>query len=185
MKQVLSSDIQYRQINVDDPVYAQIHEFAAKNFEQIDALNTAVHTADEVRTMVSNIIGEDVEPSTTLLPPVLMDFGYHLSLGKDVFINRGVVLVDLGGITIEDHVLIGPHAALLTVNHPLDPKNRRGLIVKPITIKRNAWIGANATILQGITIGENSVVAAGATVTHDVPDNTVVAGVPAKVIKTL
>lgn len=185
MKQVLSSDIQHRQINVDDPVYAQIHEFAAKNFEQIDALNTAVHTADEIRTMVSNIIGEDVDSSTTLLPPVLMDFGYHLSLGKDVFINRGVVLVDLGGITIEDHVLIGPHAALLTVNHPLDPKNRRGLIVKPITIKRNAWIGANATILQGVTIGENSVVAAGATVTHDVPDNTVVAGVPAKVIKTI
>nr|WP_274960648.1 DapH/DapD/GlmU-related protein [Bifidobacterium crudilactis] len=114
-----------------------------------------------------------------------MDFGYHLSLGKDVFINRGVVLVDLGGITIEDHVLIGPHAALLTVNHPLDPKHRRGLIVKAITIKRNAWIGANATILQGVTVGENSVVAAGATVTRDVPDNTVVAGVPAKVIKTI
>jgi acetyltransferase-like isoleucine patch superfamily enzyme len=185
VQQVLSSDIRNQQITTDDPVYTEIHEFAAKNFKQIDVLNTAVHTADEVRAIVSNIIGEDVDPSTTLLPPVLMDFGYHLSLGKDVFINRGVVLVDLGGITIEDHVLIGPHAALLTVNHPLDPKHRRGLIVKAITIKRNAWIGANATILQGVTVGENSVVAAGATVTRDVPDNTVVAGVPAKVIKTI
>jgi acetyltransferase-like isoleucine patch superfamily enzyme len=57
--------------------------------------------------------------------------------------------------------------------------------VGPIRIKRNAWIGANATVTQGVTIGENAVVAAGAVVTKDVPDNTVVGGIPAKVIKTV
>ena len=95
------------------------------------------------------------------------------------------MFTDLGGITLEDHVLIGPRANLLTVNHPQDPKQRRSLIVKPITIKRNAWIGAAATILPGVTVGENAIVGANALVTKDVPANTVVGGNPAKVIKEI
>jgi acetyltransferase-like isoleucine patch superfamily enzyme len=91
----------------------------------------------------------------------------------------------MGGITIEDDVLIGPKVNLITENHPLDPANRKALISKPIVVKRNAWIGAAATILPGVTIGENSVVAAGALVTSDVPPNTVVGGVPAKIIKSI
>ena len=91
----------------------------------------------------------------------------------------------MGGITIEDNVLIGPKVNLITENHPLDPTDRRALICKPIVIKRNAWIGAAATILPGVTIGENAVVAAGAVVSKDVPANTIVGGVPAKIIKTI
>ena len=91
----------------------------------------------------------------------------------------------MGGITIEDEVLIGPKVNLITENHPIDPKDRRALITKPILIKRKAWIGAGVTILPGVTIGENAVVAAGAVVTKDVPDNTIVAGVPAKIIKSI
>ena len=91
----------------------------------------------------------------------------------------------MGGITIEDDVLIGPKVNLITENHPLGPVNRRALIAKPIVIKRNAWIGAAATILPGVTVGENSVVAAGAVVTTDVPANTIVGGVPAKFIKNI
>ncbi|HAX1042357.1 TPA: sugar O-acetyltransferase, partial [Enterococcus faecium] len=82
-----------------------------------------------------------------------------------------------------DSVLIGPRVNLITVNHLTDPKERRGLLVKPIHIKKNAWIGAGATILPGVTIGENAIVAANATVTKDVPDNTIVAGIPAKIVK--
>lgn len=74
---------------------------------------------------------------------------------------------------------------MLTEGHPLSPENRHSLTVGPIRIKKNAWIGAAATIAQGVTIGENSVVAAGAVVTKDVPDNTAVGGVPAKILKTL
>jgi acetyltransferase-like isoleucine patch superfamily enzyme len=91
----------------------------------------------------------------------------------------------LGGITVEDDVLIGPKVNIITENHPLDPSDRRALICKRVLIKRNAWIGAGATILPGITIGENSVVAAGSVVTKDVPDNVVVGGVPANIIKPL
>lgn len=72
---------------------------------------------------------------------------------------------------------------MLTVNHPQDPKQRRSLIVEPITIKRNAWIGAAATILPGVTVGENAIVGANALVTKDVSANTIVGGNPAKVIK--
>jgi acetyltransferase-like isoleucine patch superfamily enzyme len=91
----------------------------------------------------------------------------------------------MGGITLEDHVLLGPKVNLITENHPADPANRSALICKPIVIKRNAWIGAAATILPGVTIGENAIVAAGAVVSRDVPANTAVGGVPAKFIKTI
>ncbi len=74
---------------------------------------------------------------------------------------------------------------LISESHPLDPADRKTLVLKPILIKQNAWIGAAATILPGVTIGENSVVAAGAVVSKDVPDNTIVAGIPAKIIKSL
>jgi acetyltransferase-like isoleucine patch superfamily enzyme len=74
---------------------------------------------------------------------------------------------------------------LITEKHPLDSADSRAIITKPIVIKRKAWIGAAATILPGVTIGENSVVAAGAVVSKDVPDNTIVGGIPAKVLKNL
>ena len=82
-------------------------------------------------------------------------------------------------------MLIGPKVNLITENHPTAPAERKNLYCKPIIIKRNAWIGAAATILPGVTIGENAIVAAGAVVSKDVAANTIVGGVPAKVIKTI
>jgi acetyltransferase-like isoleucine patch superfamily enzyme len=91
----------------------------------------------------------------------------------------------MGGITVGDNVLIGPKVNLVSENHPINPTQRKSLIGKPIVIKNNAWIGAGATILPGIAVGENSIVAAGAIVTKDVPDNTIVAGNPARPIKNI
>ncbi|NSL85815.1 hypothetical protein ECE50_003165 [Chitinophaga sp. Mgbs1] len=79
-----------------------------------------------------------------------------------------MILID--GITIENNALIGPKVNLITEHHPLNPANRKALVTKPILIKRNAWIGAVATILPGVTIGENAVVAAGSVVLKDVPE---------------
>ena len=95
------------------------------------------------------------------------------------------MMVDLGGITIEDDVLIGPDAYLISVNHQLKPKQRKELELKPVVIERNAWIGAKAMILPGVTIGENAVVAAGAVASKNVPANTVVADIPARIIKKI
>ncbi|WP_306106435.1 acyltransferase, partial [Klebsiella michiganensis] len=103
--------------------------------------------------------------------------------GKNIFINRAAMFVDLGGIIIEDNVLIGPRVNLLSVNHPELPMKRRGVLLAPITIKKFAWLGAGVTVLPGITIGENAIVAANATVTKDVPANAIVAGTPAKIIR--
>lgn len=101
-----------------------------------------------------------------------------------MFVNHDSTFLDIGGITIEDDVLIGPKVSLITESHPLNPSERKSLVVRPIIIERNAWIGAGAMILQGVTIGENAVVAAGALVRNDVPKNSLVAGVPARIIKT-
>jgi acetyltransferase-like isoleucine patch superfamily enzyme len=102
-----------------------------------------------------------------------------------VFINHACSFLDLGGITIEDHVLIGPKVNLITENHPVNPADRKSLVLGSIHIKKNAWIGAGATILPGVTIGENSIVAAGSVVNKDVPDNTIVGGIPAKLIRSV
>lgn len=94
------------------------------------------------------------------------------------------MMVDLGGITIEDDVLIGPGAYLISVNHQLKPKQRKELELKPVVIERNAWIGAKAMILPGVTI-EKAAVAAGAVASKNVPANTVVADIPARIIKKI
>lgn len=91
--------------------------------------------------------------------------------------------MDLGGVTIDDDVLIGPRVTLISVNHVENPRQRRNLITKSVHIKRHAWLGANVTVLPGVTIGENAIVGAGSVVTKNVPDNTVVVGNPAKKLR--
>lgn len=88
---------------------------------------------------------------------------------------------------IGDYVMIGPHTLIATVNHPISPMGRRKYlsVAKPVTIGNDVWIGGNVTILPGVTIGNNVIVAAGAVVTKDVPDNSLVGGVPAKLIRTI
>ena len=145
------------------------------------------HTADpgEIRQLLCEITGTAIDESVTVFTPLYINYGRHTQIGKNVFINFDCVFLDLGGITIEDNVLLAPKVSLLTESHPLDPAQRQTLIPKPILIKKNAWIGTSATILPGVTIGENAVVAAGSVVTKDVPDNVVVAGIPATFIKKI
>ncbi|WP_284653370.1 sugar O-acetyltransferase [Flavobacterium terrisoli] len=139
----------------------------------------------EIRDLLSQITNIKIDESVTVFPPLHINYGKHTKIGKNVFINFDCVFLDLGGITIEDNVLIAPKVSLLTEGHPTSIADRHSLIPKPIHIKKNAWIGANATILQGVTIGVNAIVAAGAVVSNDVPDNTIVGGIPAKILKTI
>lgn len=145
------------------------------------------NTADpnEVRDLLGQITGAEIEESVTVFTPFYINYGKHTKIGKNVFINFDCVFLDLGGITIEEGVLIAPKVSLLSEGHGISPEQRHSLIPKPIHIKKNAWIGAGATILQGVTIGKNSVVAAGSVVSKDVPDNVVVGGIPAKIIKEI
>ncbi|WP_312192212.1 sugar O-acetyltransferase [Sphingobacterium sp.] len=139
----------------------------------------------EIRNLLSQITGSIIDETTTVFTPLYVNYGKNTIIGKNVFINFDCVFLDLGGITIEDNVLIAPKVSLLTEGHPVESQNRQSLTVAPIRIKKNVWIGANATVLPGVTIGENAVVAAGSIVNKDVPDNTIVGGIPAKIIKTI
>jgi acetyltransferase-like isoleucine patch superfamily enzyme len=139
----------------------------------------------EIRDLLSQITGNQIDESVTVFTPLYINYGKHTKIGKNVFINFDCTFLDLGGITIEDGVLIATKVSLLSEGHPISPNQRHSLVPKPIHIKKNVWIGANATILQGVTIGENSVVAAGSVVSNDVPDNVVVGGIPARIIKTI
>lgn len=106
-------------------------------------------------------------------------------MGDQFLANYNVAILDIMPVHIGDYVMIGPNTLITTVNHPLTPKGRREHlgIGKPVTIGNDVWIGGNCTILPGVTIGNNVVIAAGAVVTHDVPDNCVMGGVPAKKIR--
>lgn len=139
----------------------------------------------EIRDLLSQITGSAIDESVAVFTPLYINYGRHTKIGKNVFINFNCTFLDLGGITIEDNVLIAPKVSLLSEGHPISPESRQSLIPGLIHIKKNAWIGAGATILAGVTVGENAVVAAGAVVSKDVPDNTVVGGIPAKIIKSI
>jgi acetyltransferase-like isoleucine patch superfamily enzyme len=171
-------------IQLTDPEYPKVWEIVARALRLSPELNASVDL-DQVRQRLGEIIGSQLDESTTVFVPFYTNFGRFIQIGKNVFINHACTFLDQGGITIEDNVLIGPKVNLITENHPLEPANRRALICKPIVIRRNAWIGAAATILPGVTVGENAVVAAGAVVSKDVPANTVVGGIPAKHIKNI
>lgn len=145
----------------------------------------AATKAVEIRDYLGQIIGAEIDSTTDVFTPIYINYGKDIKIGKNVFINFDCVFLGLGGIFIEDDVLIAPKVSILSEGHILDPAQRHTLVPGRIHIKRNAWIGAGATILPGVTIGENSVVAAGAVVSKNVPDNTVVAGVPAKVVKEI
>ncbi len=169
-------------VPLNDPEYPQIGEAVNRTFGLAARMNAASNVS-EVRALLGEIIGTPVDASTTVFPPFYTNVGRNITLGKNVFINHACSFLDLGGITIEDDVMIGPRVNITSENHPVDPVSRKTLVPSEVVVKKNAWIGAGATLLPGVTIGENSVVAAGAVVHKDVPPNTVVAGVPAKVLK--
>ncbi len=167
-----------------DPQAYKMREASYNTKKLLVQMNNATDP-EEIRDLLSQITGSKIDESVAVFTPLYINYGKHTKIGKNVFINFDCVFLDLGGITIDDGVLIAPKVSLLSESHPISPENRQSLVPKPIHIKKNAWIGANATILQGVTIGENSVVAAGSVVSADVPDNVIVGGTPAKIIKEI
>ena len=168
----------------NDPQSYKMREGSYTTKKLLVQMNNSSDPA-EIRSLLSQITATEIDESTAVFTPLYINYGKHTKIGKNVFINFDCTFLDLGGITIEDNVLIAPKVSLLSEGHPLSPENRQSLVPGHIHIKKNAWIGANATILSGVTVGENAVVAAGAVVSKDVPDNTIVGGIPAKIIKTI
>ena len=166
-------------------VHKTMHRLAEEARKITAEINGAFHTKEELQDLFFKLIDQPVDRTFGLFPPFYTDCGKNITVGKNVFINEGCCFQDQSGITIGDDCLIGQQVVIATLNHDLSPKHRKDMLPAPVKIGNNVWVGAHATILSGVTIGDNAVVAAGAVVTKDVPSNTVVAGVPAKVIKTI
>ena len=164
-----------------DELYADVQ----RTMRLCAEMNSGWHTEAEVRDYMRQITGSEIDETLRIFTPFHINYGKKTTFGRDCFVNFGCTFLALGGITIEDDVFIGPHCVLATEYHPESPETRHSLLTKPIVVKRNAWLGANVTVLAGVTIGENAIVAAGSVVTKDVPDNMVVAGSPARVIREI
>ena len=140
--------------------------------------------AEAVEAAIRDIFGT-VGANPIVLPRFSCDNGKNIHVGDTFLANYNVTILDIAPVYIGHDVMIGPGTIITTVGHPLSPKGRREHlgVAKPVIIGSDVWIGGNCTILPGVTIGNNVVIAAGAVVSHDVPDNVVVGGVPARVIK--
>lgn len=182
---IFKRDLSGESISINDSEFYKIKRIINEAQKILAKLNLSYHTREEVNRIFSRLTGRDVDPSFELLPPFYTDFGRNIKIGKNVFINQNCTFLDRGGIQIEDRALIGPKVNLITTNHTIEPAKRRNTESFPIYIGRNVWVGAGATITPGVTVGENAVIAAGAVVTRDVPPNTIVGGIPARVLKNI
>lgn len=173
--------------------------------ERYDALNPfLIKKLEATREMIwlfNSLRPSDVEERKKILKELLgtchddihvnqpfrCDYGCNIHIGTHFFANFNLTILDEAEVRIGDSVFIGPNVSIYTACHPLDAVERdKGVEwAEPVTIGNSVWIGGNVVILPGVTVGNNVVIGAGSVVTHDIPDNVVVAGNPAKIIKSL
>lgn len=118
-------------------------------------------------------------------PPFYCDYGYNITIGENVMLNYGCVILDVCPVSIGDHTLIGPNTHIYTACHSLNTQERLDDVEfgKAVTIGKNVWIGGNCCILPGVSIGDNTVIGAGSIVTKDIPENVIAAGNPCRIIR--
>lgn len=149
------------------------------------------YVANRWRATVFRLVGFDIGKGTLIGGmPVVTGSGAlqkRLVIGEQNWINFGCVFDIEGQITIGDRVDMGQEVLILTTTHEIDTRHRRAGAknIQPVIIESGVWLGARCVVLPGVTIGEGAIIASGAVVTKDVPPNTIVGGVPAKVIREL
>lgn len=141
---------------------------------------------EDYRQVIEELI-PGIPQSTTICPPFHCDHGTGIILGENVFMNYDCIMLDGGYIRIGKHTLIGPHCQFYTPQHPMDYVERREEkeTAYPITIGADCWLGGNVVVCPGVTIGNRCIIAAGSVVTKDIPDDSLAAGVPAVVKRSL
>ena len=174
-----------KEVIAGSDIHLKMTELSNEAMKITSELNNSYHTPEEIKVLMEKLTGREFSEGAYMFPPFYTDCGKNLKIGRNVFINSCCQFQDQGGITIGDGTLVGPKTVIATLNHHQNPNKRANLIPKPVKIGKNVWIGANATILPGVTIGDGAVIAAGALVSKDVEANTVVGGVPAKLIKRI
>lgn len=170
--------------------YLAIDETLIKERRHAKRLLRQLNVTEYLVTKTAKKIIKELIPNTGknfyIEPPFHCDYGFNIHCGENVYFNVNCVVLDTMKITIGSHVLFGPGVQIYAASHPLDPETRKTLeLSKPVNIGDNCWIGGGAIILPGVSIGNNCVIGAGAVVTKDIPDDSMAAGNPAKVIKKL
>ncbi len=158
-------------------------ELSIKQTKLLYKFNHTEPMTEEYNQILNELLDGNIGENSTITTPFAGAAFNKMKLGNNVFINSNCLAMARGGIIIEDDVMLAGNVQLLSNNH--DEYERQVLLCDKIVIKKGAWIGAGASILPGVTIGKYAIVGAGAIVTKDVPDYSVVVGIPAKVVKTL
>ena len=186
MDDIYSKDLSGEVVSPDEPGYDALIGDIFRTMEKAREL-AGVSLCDQKRIhdIMSEILGRRLPDTTTVLPPLYIDYGRPVTIGERCFIQQCCTFFGRGGIDIGNDVFIGPKVNLITINHDPDPDNRSATYGRRITIEDKVWIGINSTILPGVRIGYGAIVGAGSVVTKDVEPMTVVAGNPARVIKKI
>ena len=149
--------------------------------------NRTTATDDERRAMLLEDLFGAVGDDPTVEPPFRCDYGAQVAVGDDFFANFGCVFLDVCPVEFGDRCLLGPSVHVYTATHPLDAATRAEgrEFGEPVTVGDDVWVGGQAVLNPGVSVGDRSVVASGAVVTGDVPDDVVVGGNPAEVVREL
>ena len=168
----------------DDPLFCEVEREMIRSHALCLKISAKKPTAPDYKGLLEELLGQELDDSVAVVSPFYCDCGCRLTIGKNVVINKGATILSPGRVVLEDNVLIAPDVKIVTVDHDLEDRMNLYHFGK-VTVKEKAWICVGAILCPGVTIGKNAVVAAGAVVTKDVPDNTMVGGNPARIIKTL
>lgn len=178
-KQAMLAGTRY---NCLDPQLEAERQQAFARFQQYNLTADAAQR----RALLHELLGE-IGDNSLIQPPFYCSYGRHITLGNHVFLNFNCTILDNNRVHIGDSVMIGPNVQIYIAAHALNAAERNAgwETAYPVVIEDNVWIGGGAMVLPGVTIGRNAVIGAGAVVTRAVAANTVVAGNPARVIRTL
>lgn len=170
-----------------DDLTPELIEARAKAVRLTNEYNASYGKSASEREAILSKLLKNVGTGTFFEPNFRCEFGDQISLGDHFYANFDCVMLDGGGITIGDRVLIGPRVGLYTSNHAFDPQERfeGACYAKPIKIGNDVWIGGGVQINPGVTIGNNVIIGSGSVVTQDIPSNSVAAGVPCRVLREI
>ncbi|WP_299996412.1 sugar O-acetyltransferase [uncultured Cedecea sp.] len=169
--------------NYDEDLLRRRDEAKLKIFK----FNHTPFTDKALRSDILHSLLGSLGANITIEGPFYCDYGYHIEIGDNFYANVNLTILDGAKVTIGDNVFIAPNVGIYTAGHPLDIERRnKGLeYAHPVKIGDNVWIGAGVNILPGVTIGSGAVIGAGAVVIRDVPEDVIVAGNPARIVRKI
>lgn len=167
---------------MDDPELGKIHENALFLLEKLKY--TSVEEKEKRDEILRELLGS-AGSNLMIKPGFFCDMGINIHVGDNFLTKYNVTILDMARVTIGNNCWLGPNVGVYAVAHPIEAKGRKNMLgfAKPIAIGDNVWIGGNSVVVMGVTIGNNVVVGAGSVVAKNIPDNAVVVGNPAKIIR--